>query len=799
MANTNKFLIICGGSGSKLLGQRQVLGVNGELHVDVSSQVKDRAEDPRSLVVKLDENVDTVHDLFLDLEKRISSPLADQADRSSYIATHITHPADVEHAKFLIERFPNRGPLRDGLAQSPAVGGIAIRHEKNASALRSQLQKIATQLSANVGPQNPPDVWIVSSTAGGTGEGIHRFVAATLADTLGKTFSTSLNLSFIRVGALTFRSVHPEITALNTFFGVAADAAFELKFKEDFPGISINWFYVDLPDTGITSRGTQARNEIIEMAAKAIMLDELAEDMDQLLSHNRGMRMVVVRVGYWGKDFGESVKYYHTLQELAVKLDELIEPDYKSTFIKDKLPPDFRNTDTLKNVVRQVQDSKNLLEQMQAGWKFPRYRAGGPVGDAKFRELMEEWKQAVHPLTAPREVGSFGIKYTTIETVTVEGQQKTEEMPLQVPAIPTENTYDKNWVRSINDAHRVNAWCAALLEGPEGLKAKLLGLAQACSDAQHGFNPFKGNLNRARDLAGNLGNFLITLEQVNHLIGLQADVERLLDAHLKNPKDLQQIVKKQRDIAKAGQSSAGASPVKAADLADPLDRLTNESWLCLLYRAAQQGRMDVFKREVLRGATGLTREGLVEVLNSGGKPEDTLPSNAEAVLIKNKLRERMGRMIDAEGREWEAQWWQAMPPKGVQMEYLYRILPHLGSELLAQMEQQHEEDSNIRCIFTGPGVIGLYVLAFEGVSLNTFPGSDTTTTPAYLMRPLIPMVRKVLVEWQDTPQKNKPSGQFEIASAGTIGEPLYYNAMESAGLKPKEIELIGRYYQLYKE
>jgi hypothetical protein len=780
MANTNRFLIVCGGTGNKLLGQRRVLGVNGEVHIDVSNEIKERAEDSRSLVVKLDESVGTLPDLFLDLEKRISPSPADQAGRSLYVETRIMHPSDVEHAKFSVNYWPSSGFLRDGLAQAPAIGGATIRHRGNVSALRSQLAKIATKFAANVGPQNPLDVWIVSSTAGGTGEGIHRFVAATLADTLDKTFVASLKLNFIRVGALTFRSVNAKRTALNTFFGVAADAAFELKFKKDFPGISVNWFYVDLPDTGITSRGTQMRSEIIEMAAKSIMLDELAGDMDKLLSHNRGMRMVVVRTGYWGKDFGESVKYYHTLQELAVKLDELIEPDYKSTFIKGKLPPDFRNTDTLKNVVRQVQDSGDLLKRMVAGWKFPRYRAGGPVGDAKFRELMEEWKQAVHPLTAPREVGSFGIKYTTIETVTVEGQQKTEEMPLQVPAIPAENTYDKNWVRGINDAHRVKAWCAELLEGPEGLKAKLLDLAQACSDAQHGFNPFKGNLDRARDLARSLGNFVVTLEQVNHLMGLQADVERLLDAHLKNPKDLQQLVKKQRDIAKAGQFSTEVSPIKAAELTDELALLTNESWLCLLYRAAQQGRTDIFKREVLRGAVGLTREGLIDVLGD-------LPSNADVPLIKNELRERMGRMFDADGREWEAQWWQAAAPREISLGYCYRILPYLEPTLQAQLEQHQEEDSNIRYIFTGLGVTGLYALALEGVSLNAFPGPDVTTTPAYLLRPLVPVVRQVLTV------------SFEIASASVIGEPLYYNAMESAGLERKEIELIGRYYQFYKE
>jgi hypothetical protein len=46
----NRFLIVCGGSGSRLLGQRRVLDVNGELHMDVSSEIKARSEDPNSML-----------------------------------------------------------------------------------------------------------------------------------------------------------------------------------------------------------------------------------------------------------------------------------------------------------------------------------------------------------------------------------------------------------------------------------------------------------------------------------------------------------------------------------------------------------------------------------------------------------------------------------------------------------------------------------------------------------------------------------------------------------------------------
>jgi hypothetical protein len=250
----NRFLIVCGGSGTRLLGQRRVLGISGELHIDASTAVKERPEDQRSLGVKLDKSVSTTAALLLDIGKRVGkSPTLGLSD---YVQTAITHPQDVEHAKFLMDYWPASGPLQDALAQSPTISGAAVRSTENMALISTQLRRMVTEFAVNVGRESPLDIWIISSTAGGTGEGIHRFVAALLAETVNPVLRPFLKLNFIRIGSLTYRRVNVERTMLNTFFGIAADAAFELKFREDFPDAVSNWFYTDLLDVGIGGHGT---------------------------------------------------------------------------------------------------------------------------------------------------------------------------------------------------------------------------------------------------------------------------------------------------------------------------------------------------------------------------------------------------------------------------------------------------------------------------------------------------------------------------------------------------------------
>ena len=795
-----KILIVCGGSGVNLLGQRSVLGVNAELQIDASKEIRirqQRAMDPFSFSVELDKNVGTTGFLFREMRKRVrSSPSSGSS--TIYLQEEVDEEADVNHLQFLIEHSPANVPLERGLAQSPAIGGLAIRHPQNQAALEQALEKIGTQYG--IGPENPIEAWIVSSTAGGTGEGIHRFVGAFLADFVQRRYAvTSVTLNFIRVGQLTYRTVNLRRTALNTFFGVAADAAFALKISEDFPGVVTRWFYVDLPDVGTGERSIPVRAQLVEMAAKAVMLEELQDDLQKLLVNNQGIPMIVTRTGYWGKDFGEQRKYYETLRQLREKLRALIEPDYERRYIGEDRRPRFQADEKKREEWRgRAGDARYVLRRMEGGWQFPRYQVRGyPRRLDEVRELVEEWKRAIRGLVGEdwEELRAEWL----VERVRVEkGAEHRELVPLRVAGVGEAKFGREEWFQRMEEAHEARAWAWHLLgcdlEKGEpqrgGLVEKLLSQARGIAAALHTVNPLKGSEARARDAAGLLGEFVVLLAQVDVLLRLEEEARRLLEGQLSGAREVLEVADSEFEVVKRAVGGGGmAEVVKAADLSDPLEQATKATWLELLRDAARRGDREVFRREVLRGATGLTEAGLREVL--GLRPQAAIP---DAHL---EMASRMGRMYDPDGNPYEAPWWAATSAVGT-MEYEYRILPWLERELQAVFQSYTEtQQTRFRYVFTKMGRIGLYVLAFGGVSLTKRAG-DTVSLPAFLIGPFVPQLQEALAEWRERPIPYEPSGQLRIVSAGVGGEPLYLRALRAAGLSEEEIEKIGQFYKFYE-
>jgi hypothetical protein len=206
----------------------------------------------------------------------------------------------------------------------------------------------------------------------------------------------------------------------------------------------------------------------------------------------------------------------------------------------------------------------------------------------------------------------------------------------------------------------------------------------------------------------------------------------------------------------------------------------------MLEGAILQNDNYLFKTVVLKGAAGLSISGLRGVLD--------LPPTADPLLIQKTLKERMGHMKTTTGVEYEAQWWQAAPPIGVTMEYNYRILPRLEPGLEEHLRSLFSREHTLSYIFTETGVIGLHILAFQGVSLNTLPGPDTISTYVYLIRPLVRNVQTYLHLRSDNPIDLR-TRKVEIASAGVIGDPLDRRVLVEAGLNTKEIEEIGELYE----
>ncbi|MCG2722302.1 MAG: hypothetical protein L6290_09860, partial [Thermodesulfovibrionales bacterium] len=634
---------------------------------------------------------------------------------------------------------------------------------------------------------------IISSTAGGTGEGTHCFVARKIAESVKETFTeTTLTMNFIRVGQLTYRSVNNDKTALNTFFGVAADAAFMLRIKKEFPAAVTNWFYVDLPDVGMGDKAKRVRGEIVEMACKAIMLPEMQDDLQKLLVNRVGAPIVLVRTGYWGRDFGSNQKYLETLKQLTAKLTDLTEPNYKRKYIEGKPEPQV-SVPGLDDRSRDVQNAKYVLGRMEKGWTFPRYRlAGIPKDLVQIEAIVSDWKNSMHDLVET-DIDHLTVEFRVDELSPAGDKTQRVSVPLNVPLSIQE---DAEWFNQINDAHRVKGWADHLL-GVDfkdrsvlstGWIADLLQLGKQISKVIHGFNPLSGSSAKAREVCGLLGTFLATLVRVNRLLELEKSATRLLVSELSEIREVLKKTNEEYKITKETIGSSSTNVVNAAELNDVLDQLSKKTWLWLLRDAVRKGDTEQFRSEVLRGATGLTEDGLRSVLG--------LQSNADIVDIQNTLATKMGHIMGDNKEEYEGQWWQATKPTPT-LEYQYRIFPQVDPLLQARLRARADEDNvPYRYVFTKFGTIGLYVLAFHGVSLNEADG-DTVSAPAFLLNPLASQVKGALANWLDKLEPHITSGKLHIGSAGSGGEPLYERALRKIGLTDEEIEKIGQYYKLY--
>ena len=526
---TIRMLIVCGGSGANLLGQRDTLGVHAELQIDVSREIRARTKPARdfySQFVELDRGVGTAGLLFQEARGWIAQEGSQRSQSSTYIRTKFEHHPDVQHLQFLLDQLSATLSLERGLAQFPAVGGLAIRHSQNRAALEHALEKMTAPLG--VGPENPIEAWIVSSTVGGVGEGVHRFTGAFLADFVRRRYGgTPVRLYFIRVGPLTYRSVNPRQGALNTFFGVAADAAFALQISQDFPEATTHWFYIDFPDVGIGEQGASLRAQMIEVAAKVMMWEKMEAGLQGLLAYNQGIPFAVARVGYWGKEFNEQWKYFEALRQLRAQLQELVEPDYQKYISEGLQKPQFVTT-RLEEWVEQVSGEQYILQHMESGWQFPRYRMRYPHGFSEVQALVEGWKGALEALVGRRWEELQG------EWV-IEGASGKESLHVAEPGEAPFGT--EVWFRQIEEAHRARAWVRHLLGYDlktgqpgrgENLLGKLLATAQRVSSILNGFHPFKKRERRAQEVREPLIELIQTLAQVDALLNLEVRAHRFL-------------------------------------------------------------------------------------------------------------------------------------------------------------------------------------------------------------------------------------------------------------------------------
>ena len=806
---TNRYLIVAGGTGKGLLGKRDALNFRHEWQLDVASE-KFNGEPAHTTFVALDTFIGTSGELAHYYKTKHASGSKNHQHASPYLSTRLESQAVKSHSALYWKNVP-AAMLKFGLAQEPATGAGAARHPENENNLRANLARI----TEDVGNDTVVDVWIVSSTAGGTGQGIHRYLGALVADILSTT-NARLHLHFVQIGQETYGTAGDKCT-LNTFMGVAADVAFSFLVEDINLSAVPAWYYLDLQDVGVGESARQRRAELVEMSIKTIMNQNLSQHLNQLVINNSGLPFVVARTGFWGKDFDETSKYKQTLNVTLAKLNHLLMPAEEMPARAQRLvaetaesdKPKFIETANYSGAIEKVQKSAYVTNWLAANNKVPAYAAAGgaalspnasswpPELRARAADLASSWKAAF------KTMGISVDELVASSTFKSEINGRPTEQDLAGRTIPGTDKLNQTWEAAVLQASIAKLWCHYLLEGFSSVNPGPSLFAQFMTQAQRAAKVDKNwllsSVKKSKQLAPVLGQLVAVLAKISVLERALNQTQAHLDEALRSARQT-------RDFTAEQLTALAADPdlqptILAAKLSDVLNEVTGKTWLSTMHRPVELNDAKAFRTAVLAGATGLTKNGLIEVLD--------LPATADiteiaAELVKEPAEVTVGGGI-AGAEQVAPIYWQRTAPPGVTKQYYYRLLPQVDDATQSALSDPNGEigeliaSNNITLAFEEMGRTGLYVMAVHAFVLSRQGGSDYFSAPKYMLRPMLNYVRKELTNWENDPARigAAPTGNYNVAAAGAIGEPLDLTALIAAGLTEADLTKLAAYYLIH--
>jgi len=802
----NRYLIVAGGTGKGLLGKRAALNFIHEFQIDVESEKFDSKDTAHFDFIALDKYVGTTNVLAHYYRNQTNTPA--YAHTSPYLTTRIDSQAVKNHSSVYWSSVAS-AMLAYGLAQEPAVGSSTARYPDNESNLRAKLARIKD----DAGRDRIIEVWIVSSTAGGTGQGIHRYIAALVADILAVGTPTPVHFHFVQIGQETYSTAGNRCT-LNTFLGVAADIAFSFLVKNINRLAVPAWYYLDLNNVGVGNSAKILRAELVEMSIKTIMNQLLSDDLNQLVINNQGLPIVLARTGFWGKDFDETSKYKQTLGAVAEKLKHMLMPaedmPARAALLMNAAQtadrPVFTETQQYSEAINRAQNNKAIEQWLTTeDNQIPAYTAKGAPGAlvnwpptlrTLATDLISDWTRAFKAMGI--RVDELGTSYSFIYTK----DSVPTKQDLRCRKISGSDKCNKDWESGVDQASIAKLWCHYLLEGfstvdeSPALLVEFMGYAQKAAAVNRKW--LTSTQTKSVNLAGILGKLLAALVKIVVLQRARKETQTHLDEALRSATLTADFTAK--TLASLDATTDTQPTVLAAALSEVLNQVSGETWLSTMHRPVELNDAKAFRIAVLAGATGLTKNGLIEVLD--------LPATADvneiaAELVKEPAEVTVGGGI-AGAKQVAPIHWQRSEPPAVTKQYYYRLLPQVNDATQAALEGNSEAShlfaaNNLTISFESLGRIGLYVMAFHGISLSSPVGNDYWSAPYYMLGGIKNYVQNELNHWEDDATRlgAGPTGNYNVAAAGAIGEPLDLTALIAAGLTEADLTKLATYYLIH--
>jgi hypothetical protein len=559
---------------------------------------------------------------------------------------------------------------------------------------------------------------------GGTGQGISHHVANHVYKQLrANNPASGIFVNFVRIGAWTYGNIGGQRIKTNAAMAVLHDAALayrQLNRTNNRQGVGApyQFYYMEVPDVGDNS---SLRQQDVELAIRSIVNERLQKEFTVEFTNitTDWFKALFVRTGYWARDIDKDTNYRETLDQLRVSLDQFLNPNYIR--LDAGLRHEFTRTQSLQTWIdaplvelippQQVSrqgliTSRNLVpaaNQVET--------VSGFVEGSQFLSDWNAFTQFLNTYIGLNDKGSFG---GVLGLGPNDPSAVISAVAFDADLAPKQS---KEYIAEVRRAHevvaRVNHLLAGGMIGGQGVTGRLTELYRLWNSMKSGM--LEDQRKYASRLQGVIKEFLSVYVETRSLLALRSkalhrivDARQWLDVLVKH-------IKEQQDVMPP--SVTGVVLTRCTDLAHEVPG-TGSTWLNNLRNVLTGNRADpnvieTFKRGVIWGSNGLTREGLRHVLS--------LPPESTSTQIVNEINSRCGRYTVDGRNDIECPWWQGNNfalPDNTRVDFWYRVFPNLPNDEYQSLRRECDllNESGVdtpKYITADDAYAGLRILAVE--------------------------------------------------------------------------------------
>jgi hypothetical protein len=674
------FLIVCGGTGQGLVSERETLGFEGILQIDVDDQIIELNNDAKTVGISL-----PVED---QIAVAINSLTAIQSAAKRYESATKNSNNEVIEKLYAHHKQASKiivpANLRAGMSQAPVIGRSYVTSQLPTQRIAEAISDMMTK--GRLPNEMVVNFWLIASTCGGTGQGIIHHVADLVREQAQQYPGVTVQIKLVRIGSLTYNSLNqgPHLT---TLWSVLSDYGFiSRKIKEQTIGnVTYHTYYLDLPDVGVGEGAKVVRSAMVSSAFKALCEPKLNASFEEVLNNlNKANRAVFARVGEWGNQFNKESNYQFTLQQLNMQLETLLNPTHADLLVmtNDKL---FwqGSIDSIFDQYNQALDEK--LTQAEFGRmlesEIPRSSPISGINSVEEIFVHSEWNKYTELISAlfPEQIRAQFERVFSIDLILTSDERRS----ITFGNMTNDDDYlSKQHIADLRLANiaiaRIERTLFGTRESP-GMLSELGNTRNALAPKTQNFwEKINIDINaRKKAFKSNIANFvsvyykvMILRRKYNESLKLRQNTRISYRNNRSSLQKLASIVKTQANNIRA---ELNERYITAVDISDEMQ--VTKTWIRLLCEVIDQNGEPIsghqseerFRETVETGVRGFTMDGLAYVLQTSNPHPSHL---AEILCTTNGAN--------------NPQWWRGQSPTiypaGSQLQFFYRVIPAMSNK-----------------------------------------------------------------------------------------------------------------------